>query len=216
MMKLYSFFRSSASYRVRIALALKGIAYETVSVRLREGDQNQPSYIGVNPQRLVPTLVDGEIVIPQSLAIMEYLEETHPEPALLPRSAADRAYVRALADIVACEIHPLNNLRVRGQAMDELGASAEQRQAWMEKWIRLGFEAFEAMVAHDKRAGRFCYGEQPGMADACLVPQMFNARGIKLDLGPYPTLRRIDEACRALPAFVAAAPENQPDATTAA
>jgi maleylacetoacetate isomerase len=215
MMKLFSFFRSSASYRVRIALALKGIAYETAPVRLSRGDQHEAAYTSVNPQSLVPTLVDGEVVIPQSLAIMEYLEETHPEPALLPRSAADRAYVRALADIVACEIHPLNNLRVRAEAMDELGATKEQRQAWMEKWIRLGFEAFEAMVARDRRSGRFCFGDHPGMAEACLVPQMFNARGIKLDLGPYPTLCRIDEACRALPAFVAAAPENQPDAVAA-
>lgn len=214
-MKLYSYFRSSASYRVRIALALKGLAYETVPVRLREGDQLQPAYASINPQSLVPTLVDGDVVIPQSLAIMEYLEETHPEPALLPRGPADRAHVRALADIIACEIHPLNNLRVRSQAMDELGATGEQRQAWMEKWIHLGFQAFEAMVARDQRTGRYCFGDRPGLADACLVPQMFNARSFKVDFGAYPTLRRIDEACRALPAFAAAAPENQPDAVAA-
>jgi maleylacetoacetate isomerase len=211
-MKLYSHFRSSASHRVRIALALKGLAYETMPIVLRRGDQHQPAYVGLNPQSLVPTLVDGEVVIPQSLAIIEYLEETHPAPPLLPRAPADRARVRALADIVACDIHPLNNLRVRDAALQELGASAAQRQAWIEKWIGLGFAAFEAMVAGDPRTGRFCHGDQPGLADLCLVPQMANARGFKVDLAPYPTLRRIDEACTALPAFAAAAPERQPDA----
>jgi maleylacetoacetate isomerase/maleylpyruvate isomerase len=215
-MKLYSHFRSSASYRVRIALALKGLAYETVPVRLSAGDQNAASYRAVNPQGLVPTLVDGDTVLVQSLAIMEYLEETVPEPALLPKSPADRAHVRALADIVACDIHPLNNLRVRGPALVEIGADDAQRQAWIEKWIGLGFAAFEAMVARDARTGRFCYGDTPGLADVCLVPQVFNARSFKVDLSPYPTLLRITDACVALPAFMAAAPERQPDAVAAA
>ena len=211
-MKLYSYFRSSASYRVRIALALKGIGYETVPIRLREGDQDAPAYRAVNPQGLVPALVDGDNVLVQSLAIIEYLEETVPEPRLLPASPADRAHVRALAQIIACDIHPLNNLRVRAAALTELGVSEAQRQAWIEKWIDLGFAAFEAMVADDPRTGRFCYGDSPSLADICLVPQIFNARGAKMDLTPYPTLTRIAEACAALPAFASAAPERQPDA----
>jgi maleylacetoacetate isomerase len=215
-MKLYSHFRSSASYRVRIALALKGIAYDTVAVPLGKGAQDAPAYRALNPQGLVPTLVDGDTVLVQSLAIIEYLEETVPQPALLPRSPADRAHVRALAEIVACDIHPLNNLRVRGPALTDFGLDAEQRQAWVEKWIVLGFSAFEAMVAGDPRTGTFCCGDAPGVADICLVPQVFNARSFKVDLSPYPTLMRITEACAALPAFAAAAPERQPDAVVAA
>jgi maleylacetoacetate isomerase len=215
-MKLYSHYRSSASYRVRIALGLKGIAYETVPVPLGKGAQNAPAYRALNPQGLVPTLVDGDTVLVQSLAIIEYLDETVPAPRLLPGSPADRARVRALADIIACDIHPLNNLRVRGAALTELGADEGQRQAWIEKWIALGFAAFEEMVANDRRTGRFCHGDSPGLADICLVPQMFNARVSHIDLAPYPTLRRIGEACEALPAFAAAAPERQPDAAAAA
>lgn len=214
-MKLYSHYRSSASYRVRIALGLKGIAYETVAVPLGKGAQNAPAYRALNPQGLVPTLVDGDAVLVQSLAIIEYLEETRPAPALLPKRPAERARVRALAEIVACDIHPLNNLRVRGPALTELGVDDAQRQAWIEKWIRLGFEAFEAMIASDSRTGQFCHGDTPSLADICLVPQVFNAHVSNVDLTPYPTLRRIVEACAAVPAFAAAAPERQPDAVAA-
>lgn len=213
-MKLYSFFRSSAAYRVRIALNLKSLDYEYAPVHLRRGggEQFADAYRRLNPQSLVPTLVEGGHALAQSLAIIEYLEETHAEPPLLPRAAADRAYVRALAQIVACEIHPLNNTRVLGYLSSELGVSDEARTRWYQHWVALGLEAFETRVAHDARTGRFCFGDTPGIADCCLVPQLANARRFECDLSGYPALVRIERACNELPAFQQAAPGRQPDA----
>ena len=213
-MKLYNYFRSSASYRVRIALNLKGLGYEYIALHLRRGggEHRKPEYTRLNPQALVPTLVDGEHTLMQSLAILEYLEETHPEPALLPRAPAERAHVRALAQLVACEIHPLNNLRVLGYLGNELGVSEEARARWYQHWVALGLQAFETQVANDPRTGRFCYGDTPGLADCCLVPQLANARRFECDLSGYPTLARIERACNELPAFQQAAPGKQPDA----
>lgn len=213
-MKLYSYFRSSAAYRVRIALNLKGIAYEQVPVNLLKGEEKGDDYRKVNPQGLVPALVtaDGR-VLTQSLAICEYLEEVYPYPPLLPADAAGRARVRALANLLACEIHPLNNLRVLQYLTGTLGVDEEQKLAWYRHWVVEGFNALEALLADSSNTGRFCHGDQPTLADVCLVPQVFNARRFKCELSPYPTIQRIGEACEALPAFQAAAPEQQPDAT---
>lgn len=210
-MKLYSYFRSSAAYRVRIALALKGLAHEQVPVELREGEQRRPEFRAVNPQGLVPALEVGGQLLTQSLAIIEYLEETHPQPALLPNDPAGRARVRALALAIACDLHPLNNLRVLNHLRGVLGQTDEQISAWYCHWIGVTLSALEPMVAVG--AGRFCHGDMPGMADILLVPQLYNARRFGCDLAEYPTLVRIDETCRALPEFIRAAPENQPDAT---
>jgi maleylpyruvate isomerase len=211
-MKLYSYFRSSASYRVRIALALKGLAHEQVPVELRQGEQRRPEYRAVNPQGLVPALVDGEQLLTQSLAIIEYLEETHPQPALLPQGPASRARVRAIAFAIACDIQPINNLRVTRYLHGTLAQSDEAIGAWSRHWIETTLAALEPTVAAG--AGRFCQGDAPGLADICLVPQLYNARRVGCDLSAFPTLVRIDEGCRALPEFIRAAPENQPDATT--
>lgn len=209
-MKLYGYFRSSAAYRVRIALALKGLAYEQVPVELRGGEQRRAEFRSVNPQQLVPALEADGHLLTQSLAIIEYLEETHPAPPLLPADAAGRARVRALALAIACEVHPLNNLRVLQHLRGALGQSEDQVSAWYRHWIAVTLAALEPMVAAG--AGRFCHGDAPGMADILLVPQLTNARRFDCDLDPYPTLVRIDATCRALPAFLEAAPENQPDA----
>jgi maleylpyruvate isomerase len=214
MMRLYSFFRSSAAYRVRIALELKGLAYEIVPIHLlREGgEQLRPDYLARNPQGLVPALeVDGR-VLTQSLAIIEYLEETVPNPALLPDDPFARAKVRAIALAIACEIHPLNNLKVRTYLRDELKAPEPARTAWYRHWVETGLRAIETMVAGPGPAPRFCLGGAPTVADVCLVPQVANARRFGCDLSLCPTLVAIDAACRALPAFARAAPENQPDA----
>ncbi len=215
---LYGYWRSSAAYRVRIALALKGLAWENHPVHLVKdgGQQHAPDYAAMNPQQLVPSLRDGERVITQSLAIMEYLEETHPEPPLLPADARGRARVRALAQSVACDIHPLGNLRVLQYLERELDADEAQRGAWSRHWIATGFAALEAMLAGNAATGRYCHGDMPGLADACLVPQVYNARRWKLPLDDYPTIRRIDEACRELEAFRGAAPEVQGDAPASA
>lgn len=213
-MLLYSYFRSSAAYRVRIALHLKGQPYDIVPVHLlREGgEQLMPAFSAVNPQSLVPVLeVDGERVT-QSLAIMEYLEERFPEPPLLPSDHLGRAHVRALALAIACDIHPLNNLRVMRMLTQEAGIDEAMRQRWMQHWIALGFGALEQQLAGSARRGRFCCGDTPTMADCCLVPQIFNARRFHLDMTPYPTLNAIDQACQDLPAFRRAAPDAQPDA----
>jgi maleylpyruvate isomerase len=212
-MKLYEFFPSSASYRVRIALNLKGLAYQSESLKLYldPGPQFTPEYRKLNPQGLVPTLVDKERVLQQSLAILEYLEEIHPEPPLLPGTVADRARIRALALVVACEIHPLDNLRVLKHLTGPMGLSQETMLAWYRHWIATGLSALEAMVANDPRTGAFCHGESPTLADVCLVPQLYNARRYKCPLDDYPSLRRIDEACLKLGAFERARPENQPD-----
>jgi maleylpyruvate isomerase len=210
-MRLHGYFRSSASFRVRIALNLKGLDPERAYHHLRREEHRTPEYLALNPQGLVPTLVDGEVVVSQSLAIIEYLEETHPEPPLLPRDAAGRARVRSLAGIVACDIHPLNNLRVLKYLRGPLAQPEEAVGAWFNHWIAAGFAAFEAQLQRGP-TGRFCHGDAPGLADACLVPQVVSSRNFKLDLAPYPTVRRIAETCLALPAFERAMPANQPDA----
>ena len=212
-MKLYDYFRSSAAYRVRIALELKGLAPERAFVHLRRNAQREDGYLALNPQGLVPALVaDDGAVLTQSLAIVEYLEETHPAPPLLPAGASARARVRALALAVACDIHPLDNLRVLRYLVQTMGATEAQKDAWYTYWIDVGLEALERQLARDAATGRFCHGDTPTLADVCLVPQLANARRVDMDLAPYPTLTRIEAACLALPAFAAAAPARQPDA----
>jgi maleylacetoacetate isomerase len=213
-MQFYDYFRSSAAYRVRIAMSVKGVVPgERTFVHLRMGNQRAQDYLELNPQGLVPALaLDDGRVLTQSLAIIEYLEETHPQPALLPADAEGRARVRGLALAIACEIHPLDNLRVLNYLTNTLGASKEQKDGWYRYWIDVGFEALERQLARDRDTGRFCHGDAPTLADVCLVPQMANARRFGIDLAPYPTLTRIDAACRELPAFASAAPERQPDA----
>lgn len=213
-LKLYSYWRSSAAYRVRIGLNLKGLPYAIEPVHLVRdgGQQHAADYAALNPQQLVPTLRDGERVLTQSLAILEYLDELHPQPALLPADAGGRARVRALAQQVACDIHPLNNLRIMQFFDHEWNVPQPERDEWTLHWMRTGFAALEQMLIGSFDTGRFCHGAEPGLADCCLVPQMCNARRFHLDLAPYPTLRRIEQACLALPAFDAARPENQPDA----
>jgi len=210
-MKLYGYFRSSAAFRVRIALNLKKLTYESTSIHLRRNDQAQPGYRGINPQGLVPSLeIDGHTLI-QSLAIIEYLDETHPEPPLLPPGAADRARVRALAEIVACDIHPINNLRVLRYLAHNYGRSEGDIGTWYNHWIDAGFQAMEALIAPDPRTGEFCHGNDPGLADIALVPQVVNAERYRLDMSPYPTIARIFAHCMQMPAFQAAHPDNQPD-----
>jgi maleylacetoacetate isomerase len=213
---LYSYWRSSAAYRVRIALNLKGLDYETRPVHLvrNGGEQHSADYRALNPQETVPCLLDGDRVVTQSLAIMEYLDEMYPaeEAALLPMDARGRAQVRALSLAVACDIHPLGNLRVLQHLETTLGASEEQRAAWSRYWIDLGFKALETMLDDSAATGRYCHGEQPGMADACLIPQVYNALRWKLPLDAYPTIARIHAACNELDAFQRAAPERQADA----
>ena len=211
---LYSYWRSSAAYRVRIGLNLKGLDYALVPVHLVRdgGQQHAPDYAALNPQQLVPALRDGERVLTQSLAILEYLEETRPQPPLLPVDAAGRARVRALAQLVACDIHPLNNLRVLQFFDRQWNVPQAERDDWVLYWMREGFAAMETMLAASPDTGRYCHGDMPGLADCCLLPQLHNARRFTLDLAPFPTLRRIEAACLQLPAFDAARPENQPDA----
>ena len=211
-MKLYDYFRSSAAFRVRIALNLKGLSAERAFIHLRRNDQSAPAYLTLNPQGLVPALEDDGQVFTQSLAIIEYLDETHPEPPLLPGHPADRARVRALAQIIACDIHPLDNLRVLRYLADPLGHDEATIGRWFNHWIAKGFQALEAFLAEDDQTGAFCHGDAPGLADICLVPQVFNARRYKLDLAPYKTIARVFETCMAKDAFEKARPENQPDA----
>jgi len=210
--KLYTYFRSSASFRVRIALNLKGIAYEAQFVHLPKGEHRAASYSSVNPQGLTPTLVvdDGE-QLAQSLAIMEYLDETHPKPALLPSDAKGRARVRSLSLLIACEIHPLNNLRTLQYLKRALGQNEEQVNAWYRHWVADGLAKFEADLAAGP-SSRFCYGDMPTMADCCLVPQIFNAQRYQCDLAPYPVTMRAFEECMRLEAFDRAQPSRQPDA----
>jgi maleylacetoacetate isomerase len=212
-MKLYGYFRSSAAYRVRIALNLKGLSAEGAFVHLQKAQQRELDYLALNPQGLVPALVTDEgDVLTQSLAIVDWLDETHPAPPLLPSDALGRARVRSIAQAIACDIHPLNNLRVLNYLTNTLGVSEEQKNGWYRYWIDQGFEALEARLARERATGRFCHGDAPTLADVCLVPQVANARRFRIDLSPYPTLLRIDAHCQALPAFADAAPERQPDA----
>jgi maleylpyruvate isomerase len=213
-MKLHGFFRSSASYRVRIALNLKGLAYEQAAVHLSKGggEQFSPAFRKLNPQSLVPVLEDGPLALTQSLAIMEYLDETHPRPPLLPSTPVERARVRALALAIACDLHPLNNTRVLAYVAGPMGAGEAGRMTWYRHWIAEGLRPLEAMLAGDRATGKFCHGDTPGFADCCLVPQLANARRFKCDVAPYPTLVAIEQNCLALEAFQRAAPDRQPDA----
>lgn len=210
-MKLYTYFRSSAAFRVRIALNLKGLAYDPVFVHLAKGEHRKPEYANVDPQALLPTLVDDGQALSQSLAIIEYLEERHPEPPLLPRDALGRARVRSLSLLVACEIHPLNNLRTLQHLKRALGQNEEQIGTWYRHWIADGLAKLEADLAR-AGSGKFCHGASPMMADCCLVPQIFNAKRYQSDLAPYPTVMRIFDACMKLEAFDRAQPSKQPDA----
>jgi maleylacetoacetate isomerase len=211
-MKLYGYFRSSAAFRVRIALNLKGLVYEQASIHLRKNEQRRPEFLALQPQGLVPALEDGGAVFVQSLAIIEYLDETHPAPPLLPATPAGRARVRALAQAVACDIHPIDNLRVLRYLGKPLGHDEKVVETWFNHWIKLGFDAIERMLAGGG-TGRFCHGDTPGLADACLIPQVYNAKRYpSFDLQPYPTIRRIFDAAMALEAFAQARPEMQPDA----
>ena len=213
-LQLYSYWRSSAAYRVRIGLNLKGLPYDIVPVHLVHdgGQQHSDAYRTLNPQELVPTLGHGQRRLTQSLAILEYLDEVWPTPPLLPATARERQRVRALALLVACDVHPLNNLRVLQYFEHEWNVPQPERDQWVKHWIEDGFRAGEALLAEHPSTGDFCEGEMPTLADCCLVPQVYNARRFGVDLTPYPTIRRIEAACLALPAFDAARPENQPDA----
>jgi maleylpyruvate isomerase len=211
-MKLYGYFRSSAAYRVRIALGLKGLPYDYAAVHLRKSEQSAAPYRTLNPAELVPALADERGTFTQSLAIIEYLDERHPEPPLLPSAPADRARVRAIALAIACDIHPLDNLRVLRYLTGTLGASEAAKDAWYRHWIDVGLAALETQLARESTAGEFCHGDAPTLADCCLVPQLANARRAAIPLDRYPMLVRIEARCNALPAFAAAAPERQPDA----
>jgi maleylpyruvate isomerase len=212
-MKLYTYFRSSAAYRVRIALNLKGLPYEAVPVHLVKGggEQLKDDYRAVNPSALVPTLQEEGATITQSMAILEYLEETHPEVPLLPSAPLDRARVRALAQMIACDIHPVNNLRVLRYLVRSLKISDDAKDEWYRHWVNEGFAALEVHLAGDSAPGRFCHGDAPTMADCFLVPQVYNAARFDIDMTPYPRIASIDAACAALPAFAAAHPARQPD-----
>ena len=210
-MLLHDYFRSSAAFRVRIALNLKGLAAERRSVHLRKGEQRGPEYRRINPQGFVPTLEIGERRLTQSLAIIEYLDERHPQPPLLPTGLEDRAWVRAIALAIACDIHPLNNTRVLKYLADT-GHDEPFRDAWYAHWVREGFDALEPMLAARAAAGPYCFGAAVTLADICLVPQVANARRLEVDLAPYPRIVAIDAACMALPAFADAQPSRQPDA----
>lgn len=211
MMELYNYSRSSASYRVRIALALKGLAYDYKSVRLTNDEQFRESYVAVSASRLVPLLKDGDAVVTQSLAIIEYLDETYPTPPLLPPDALGRARVRSMAYDIACEIHPLNNLRVLRYLVRDLKLSEDDKNRWYRHWVETGLETLERQLA-DSRTGRFCHGNTPTLADVTLVPQIFNARRYDCRLEHVPTVMRVFEACMQLDAFEQTRPEKCPDA----
>ena len=212
-MELYNYFRSSASYRVRIALALKGLAYDYMPVQLTKNEQFKESYAAVSASRLVPLLKDGDAVLTQSLAIVEYLDETYPKPPLLPRDALGRARVRALAFDIACEIHPLNNLRVLRYLVHGLKVSEDDKNRWYRHWVETGLETVERQLG-DARSGRFCHGDTPTLADVTLVPQIFNAKRLDCRLDHVPAVMRVFKACMALDAFEQTRPEKCPDATT--
>ena len=210
-MKLYGYYRSSASFRVRIALGLKGIAYEYVPVNLLRSEQLGEGFAGRAPAQAVPLLEDGDVTLAQSLAIIEYLDETHPEPPLLPGDARSRARIRALAQDIACEIHPLNNLRVLRYLVHDLAVSEEAKNAWYRHWVERGLGVVERQLA--AAPARFCHGDTPTLADCVLVPQIFNARRFDARLDHVPHVMRVFDACMALPAFEHARPEACPDAT---
>jgi maleylacetoacetate isomerase/maleylpyruvate isomerase len=209
--KLYTYFRSSAAFRVRIALNLKGLAYDPIFVHLPKGEHKKPEYSGVSAQALLPTLVDDGAALSQSLAIIEYLDEKHPKPPLLPKDAHGRARVRSLSLLVACEIHPLNNLRTLQYLKRQLGQNEEQINTWYRHWVGDGLAKLEADLSK-AGSGKFCHGDTPTMADCCLVPQIFNAKRYDCDLSPYPTVMRVFNECMKLEAFDRAQPSKQPDA----
>ena len=212
--KLYSFWRSSAAYRVRIALNLKGMDYEIIPIHLSKngGEQMGEVYSSKNPNRLVPLFEDGQKSIHQSLAIIGYLEEVQAEPALLPKLAIDRAWVRSIAMDITSDIHPINNVRVLRYLIKKLGINNEAKDEWYQHWVKVGLESIEKQLRNDSRVGRFAYGDHPGLIDICLVPQLFNALSAQVDVEPYPTLMRIFHECMKLPAFIDASWENQTDA----
>jgi maleylacetoacetate isomerase len=211
-MKLHTYFRSSAAYRVRIALNLKGLAYEAAYVHLAKEEHLRPAYGALNPQALVPALDDGGQLLTQSLAILEYLEETRPQPPLLPQDARGRARVRSLSLLIACEIHPLNNRRVLQHLKLALGQSEAQVNAWYRYWVADGLAKLEAQLARTPGTGRYCHGDVPTMADCCLVPQIFNAQRFQCDTTPFPEAMRVYAECMKLDAFERAQPARQPDA----
>tara|TARA_E500000331_G_scaffold341702_1_gene374495 strand:+ start:152 stop:787 length:636 start_codon:yes stop_codon:yes gene_type:complete len=211
-MKLYGFSRSSAAFRIRIALNLKGIEWEHVNISLPDGDHLRNDYTKVNPQGRVPTLIDNHNTLIQSMAILEYLDETQPEPAFLPGDPVARARLRGLADIIACDIHPLNNLAVLQFLGTEMGADKDAvNVTWYQHWIYEGFNALEALLANDSATGKFSHGDTPGLVDICIVPQVFNAQRYECDLARYSTIMRIFETCMRLDAFDSAQPLKQPD-----
>ncbi|MCI5078547.1 maleylacetoacetate isomerase [Oricola sp.] len=214
MLRFHGYFRSSSSYRCRIAFNLKAVGYEFVPVHLLKdgGQQKQAGYRALNPQMLVPTLEAGDLAIGQSMAILEWLDESYPDPAFLPASPDDRARVRAFADIIACDIHPLQNLRVLQYLRENYDEDQDGVERWCQRWIGDGLAACEAMLRKQETPSTFCFGEQPGLADICLVPQVFSAHRFKVDLTDMPRIRAIHEACEALPAFAEAHPSRQPDA----
>jgi len=213
-LRLFSYWRSSAAYRVRIGLNLKGLPYDLAPVHLLRdgGEQHKAEFRSANPQGLVPVLEHGQRMLRQSMAILEYLDEVWPEPPLFPATARDRQRVRALAQVIACDVHPLNNLRVLQYFEREWHVPQPERDEWVRHWICDGLDAFEAMLADHPSTGDFCDGMVPTVADCCLVPQLYNARRFGIDIARFPTIQRIEAACLALPAFDAARPERQPDA----
>jgi len=213
-MKLYTFFRSSASFRVRIALNLKNIPYDQAPIHLRRGggEQLMAAYKAINPQALVPALEDNGSILTQSLAIIEYLEEKYPQPPILPTDPADKALVRSMAMVIACEVHPIQNLRVLNYVKATYNQTDAQVNQWAQHWIDLGLAALEQMIGAQSKRGKFCFGDSPTLADICLVPQLGNARRYGCDLAKYASILEIEKNCMALPAFAAAAPEKQPDA----
>lgn len=211
-MKLYGYFRSGTSHRTRIAMNLKQLDYESISINLAQDEQLQSTFKAINPQGLVPVLETKDLVMFQSPAILEWLEEAYPQPPLLPNDRTGRVRVRALSAMIGCDIHPINNRRILQYLRNELNVDESQVMKWCQRWISDGFAALESLLAEDKHRGNFCYGNQPTLADCYLIPQVYSARRFKVDLSPYPNIVAIDKHCHTLQAFIKAAPENQPDA----
>ena len=211
-MKLYTFFRSSAAYRMRIALNLKGIAYDSEFVSLPKMEHRTEAFLKINPQGLVPVLIDGQTALIQSMATIEYLDETHPEPPLMPKSPTDRAYVRGISQVIGCDIHPLNNVRVLNYLRNQLAHEEPVVQSWYEHWIAEGFRSLEGLLTSEGMSGKYCFGDQVTMADVCLVPQVFNAQRFNCPTDDYPTVMAIFENCTSLKPFQDAHPSTQGDA----